>query len=103
MIPKNKNIKTLFETDSKTNKTVPVLTKPLNELESWKLKENKPEVFQIMVNVDAKIRDSSKKGEKNPIYLHPSCKPLSEVKFKNENNYKLFQDFKNDCSGNCGG
>lgn len=38
MIPKNKNIKTLFETDSKTNKTVPVLTKPLNELESWKLK-----------------------------------------------------------------
>lgn len=38
MIPKNKNIKTLFETDSNTNKTVPVLTKPLHELEHWKLK-----------------------------------------------------------------
>ena len=38
MNPKNKNIKTLFETDSNTNKTVPVLTKPLHELEHWKLK-----------------------------------------------------------------
>ena len=38
MIPKNKNIKTLFETDTKTKKTEPVLTKPLHELEHFKLK-----------------------------------------------------------------
>lgn len=38
MIPKNKNIKTLYERDLKTGKIEKVLTKPLNELESWKLK-----------------------------------------------------------------
>lgn len=41
MIPKNKNIKTLYETDTLTKKTVPVLTKPLHELEHWKLELEK--------------------------------------------------------------
>lgn len=36
MIPKNKNIKTLYEKDLKTGKIEPVVTKPLIECEHWK-------------------------------------------------------------------
>ncbi len=66
------------------------------------LKRNEPKVFKSMVDLDKSIRNSSKKGVKYPIYLHPSLVPLDQVKFKNETQYDIFQNFKNECEGMCG-
>lgn len=65
-------------------------------------KENNPEEWNICVEVDKIIRNSKHKGISNPAYLHPSGKPLNEVDFKNEKQYKIFQTFKNECEGMCG-
>jgi len=44
-------------------------------------KEKFPEDFAEAVAVDNAIRDSSQKGVNEKIYLHRSCKPLSEIDF----------------------
>lgn len=43
------------------------------------LKRTEPENFKEAVIIDKIIRNSTKKGIKNPIYLHKSCKPLDEL------------------------
>lgn len=49
---------------------------------NWlELKRNHPEDFADAIKIDHAIRDSSKRGIKQPIYLHNSCKPLENVKF----------------------
>ncbi len=45
------------------------------------LKEKLPEEWDKVVKVDKAIRDSSKKGIREKIYLHRSCKPIDEVEF----------------------
>lgn len=45
------------------------------------LKENDPESFEKAVEVDEAIRDMSKRGKEEPIYIHRSCKPLKDVEF----------------------
>jgi len=63
------------------------------------IKQTEPENFQEAVMLDKKIRNSTKKGVRNPIYLHGSCKPLDEVDF-NESQEELFN---NSCDGGyCG-
>jgi len=52
-------------------------------------KKNNPKVFKQAVEIDKAIRDSSKRGIKDKIYLHRDCKPLDEVKFKNEDNLNM--------------
>jgi len=54
----------------------------LNSNKNWKeLKEKLPDEFAKAVKIDEAIRDSSKKGLKEPIYLHRSCTPLERVDF----------------------
>lgn len=60
------------------------------------MKKNSPEDFQDAVRVDHAIRDSSKRGVEQPIYLHRSLKPLDEVDF--DPNSKI--EF-GECSGIC--
>jgi len=55
---------------------------PYQADKQWKrLKENHPESFEDTVAIDRAIRDASKKGVKELIYLHRSLKPLDEVDF----------------------
>jgi len=61
------------------------------------LKNNYPEDFKKAIKVDEQIRNSSKRGIKEPIYVHRSCKPLKEIDFSNVQG-DLFDD---ECSGNC--
>lgn len=44
-----------------------------------------------LIKIDAGIRDSSKKGIKQPIYLHRDCKPIDDVYLK-ENQGELFDE-----------
>lgn len=55
---------------------------PYHSDKNWKdLKENDPESFEKAVEVDEAIRDMSKRGKEEPIYIHRSCKPLKDVEF----------------------
>lgn len=50
---------------------------------SWAdMKLNEPEDFAAAIEVDEAIRNSTKKGIKNPAFLHSSLKPLKEIDFK---------------------
>ncbi len=68
-----------------------------SELSWYLMKTNEPDDFEAACLVDEKMRDSSKKGVKQPIYLHESCIPLREVKFT-ANAPDLWSG---DCSGTC--
>lgn len=60
------------------------------------IKINDPKEWKALVRLDYKIRNSTKKGVKQPIYLHESCVPLDKVVFKNENQASFFE-----CRGAC--
>ena len=65
---------------------------------SWKrLKISHPKEFQKVIDVDNSIRDSSKRGIREPIYLHRSCKPIGEVDFESQQDM-----FDEQCDGYCG-
>ena len=61
------------------------------------MKKNRPQEWDRAVKLDQQIRDSSKKGAKQPIYLHKDCVPLSEVNL-NEDQLSLFPE---ECDGVC--
>lgn len=61
------------------------------------MKANSPKDFAAAVEVDKAIRDSSKRGITQPIFLHQSLKPLDEVEF--DPNAKIEWG---ECSGTCG-
>lgn len=52
------------------------------------MKKNQPDDFKAAVKIDEAIRNSSKKGIKQPIYLHDSCKPLKEVQFNPQSEFQ---------------
>ncbi len=55
---------------------------PYHSDKNWKdIKEKQPEAWEQAIKVDESIRDMSRKGEKEPIYIHRSCKPLKDVEF----------------------
>jgi len=65
----------------------------------WKdLKKNYPEQFELTVKIDEAIRDSSKKGIKDPIYLHKAKKPLKDIDFESQQD--LFEEICDE--GYCG-
>ena len=65
---------------------------PFQSDANWlELKRNHPEDFKDAVKIDYAVRDSSKKGIKQPIYLHNSCKPLDKVVF-DESQMQLWGD-----------
>ena len=58
---------------------------PYHSDRNWKdLQYNHPEEFKKVIKVDEAIRDSSKKGLDEPIYLHRSCKPLKDIEFADQ-------------------
>lgn len=70
---------------------------PFQSDKKWyDMKINEPKDFAAAVKIDKAIRNSSKKGTNNPIYLSRSCKPLDQVKFNPNNEFEW-----GECSGNC--
>ena len=62
------------------------------------IKEENGSAWNIAKRVDYIIRDSSKKGIEDKIYLHRSLKPIDQVNFT-KNQLDMFQ---NECEGYCG-
>jgi len=50
--------------------------------------------FELNVHKNIQTRDK--------VFLHSSCKPLSEVSFKNENQLNMFPHLIDECDGECG-
>ena len=64
---------------------------PYQSDSQWKsLKENQPESFRLAERIDDAIRNVSKKGKEEPIYLHRQLKPLGQVDFGKQQD--LFED-----------
>lgn len=58
---------------------------PFQSDQNWlRLKKRQPGDFELACHVDESIRDSSRRGIKQPIFLHDSLIPLRQVNF-NEN------------------
>ena len=58
---------------------------PYHSNKNWKnIKDNYPEQWKEIVEVDKKIRNSTKKGIKDPIYLHRTCVPIERVQFADQ-------------------
>jgi hypothetical protein len=68
----------------------------------WRdLKTNFPEEWEKAVKFDEAIRDASKSGARNPIFLHRSLRPLRSLDFDRQG--EMFGDgFGNECHGVCG-
>lgn len=70
---------------------------PYHSDATWEdMKRNHPEDFADAVKVDKAIRDSSKRGVTQPIFLHRSLKPLDEVAFDPNSRIEF-----GECSGTC--
>jgi len=53
---------------------------PYHSNAQWReIKQNYPEEWKKVIKVDEAIRDSSKRGEKDKLYLHRSLKPIAEA------------------------
>jgi hypothetical protein len=80
---------------------------PFHSDDEWRrLRNNEPKHFQEAIEFDDKIRKIYKKANpsmKMEVYLHNSCKPLSEIDFDNDvDKGQLTWDFKAECEGMCG-
>lgn len=64
---------------------------------SWAYKKKfVTEDFNAAVQVDEAIRNSASKGITSPVFLHRSCRPLSEVAFNTRDDQDTVE-----CSGSC--
>lgn len=73
---------------------------PYQNNKMWRfLKEEYPQDFEIAVSVDEIIRDSTKRGLRDKIYVHRRLQPLKEIDFTNLN-YEMYEN-DDECSGNC--
>ena len=58
---------------------------PYHSDKNWKeIKDNYPEEWQQCIEVDNAIRDSSKRGLKDKMYLHRSLTPLERIEFADQ-------------------
>lgn len=63
---------------------------PFHNNKQWKeIKQNYPEEWEKIIAVDEAIRDKSKKGLKDKLYLHRSLKPIGEA-YLQEDQEELF-------------
>ncbi len=63
---------------------------PFHNNKQWKeIKQNYPEEWKKVVKVDNAIRDKSKKGMRDKLYLHRSLKPIEEA-YLQEDQEELF-------------
>ena len=73
---------------------------PYHSNRFWRdIKRENSDAWKIAVEVDQTIRDSSKRGLNDKIFLHRSCKPIDEIDFE-DNQLEMFEGF--DCEGHCG-
>ena len=80
---------------------------PFHSDSEWRrLRDDDPEEFEQAIRFDQEIRDAYKQNDKQmkmEIYLHNSCKPLSEIDFdSDEDKGQQVWDFKSECEGMCG-
>lgn len=70
---------------------------PYQSDHTWAMRKSQaPEDFKAAVMVDEAIRNSTRQGVNNPVYLHRSCKPLAEVEFDSAQTVEW-----GECSGTC--
>ena len=80
---------------------------PFHSDEEWRrLRNDDPKEFQQAIIFDEEIRKAYKQNDKQmkmEIYLHNSCRPLSEIDFDNdEDKGQDVWDFMSECDGMCG-
>ena len=63
---------------------------PYHSNRTWReIKENYPEEWKKVIKVDKAIRDSSKRGDQDQLFLHRSLKPIEEA-YLQEDQEELF-------------
>lgn len=80
---------------------------PFHSDKEWRrLRDEHPEEFSKAIDFDKELRAAHKahnKRLKMEVYLHNSCKPLSEIDFNSlEQNGQESWDFMSECEGMCG-
>jgi len=80
---------------------------PFHSDEEWRrLRDKDPTNFAKAIDFDKQIRKAFKESNEKmrmEVYLHNSCKPLSEVDFdSDEDKGQQVWDFKAECEGMCG-
>lgn len=78
---------------------------PFHSNEEWqRMKTEDPVHFQKAIEFDEKIRAVYKTSPvlKMEVFLHNSCKPLSQVSFTKDPDGQQEWDFKAECEGMCG-
>jgi hypothetical protein len=80
---------------------------PFTNPKEWeRRKELEPEEFQRAVEVEKNLKDVQTFGKRigncnNPIYIHPSCKPLDDAVL-DQLPLPVGYGFRAECSGSCG-
>ncbi len=75
---------------------------PYHDNRYWEtLRTKYPEEFSKAEAFDVAVRDMTKSGARNPVFLHRSLRPLSEVDFT-QGQRSLDFWFDNECEGVCG-
>ena len=80
---------------------------PFHSDTEWRrLRDTQPEYFQKAIKFDNQLRDRHKNHNKRmnmTVYIHNSCKPLSDVDFdSDEDKGQQVWDFQVECEGMCG-
>lgn len=77
---------------------------PFHSDRFWKdLQENHPKEFQRAVEFDLAVRDMTKSGMRNPVFVHRSLRPLEELHFDHAVSFQdLWGSWDNECEGYCG-
>ncbi len=73
---------------------------PYHSNKFWKeIQKENGTAWKQSIKVDKAIRDSSKRGLRDRLYLHRSCTPLEDIDF-DDGQLEMFEGF--DCEGHCG-
>ena len=79
---------------------------PFHSNTEWRrIRDEQPQDFKSAIEFDIKIREQFRKDKVHQmdVYLHRSCKPLSEIDFDNdEDKGQQVWDFQAECEGMCG-
>ena len=74
---------------------------PYHSNKFWaEIQKENGKAWKQAVKADEAIRDSTKRGLNDKLYLHRSCKPLKEIDFE-DNQLEMFEGFNCD-EGYCG-
>ena len=73
---------------------------PYHSNNYWKeIQKENGVAWKQSVAVDKQIRNSTKRGDRDKLYIHNSCKPLDGINF-DDGQLEMFEGF--DCEGYCG-